>query len=242
MDWYFSKDGESQGPVDAGEIKRMLSEGEISPDTMVSKADADTNWIPASDADLDATPPIDDPAFKKTLTVARRNSDDPSKTASISKGDVEYSSIKVSDARARGLKRQHLAHVQSFWANTFCVIAILAIIDSQLYHFGLRTPEALGLGMVEIAHGFAKHTLPLKFESAYTIGMLAAQLLAPIMLFLIGVLARTNHLVYLLGLVLYAVDTGIHLLEQNWIAVGVHVAFSAVLIHGYIASLRRLKT
>jgi hypothetical protein len=139
------------------------------------------------------------------------------------------------------LKAEHQLRSGTNW---FWWIAGLSIVNSLIILSGSNWNFVVGLGMTQIVDGVAQ-ALAEEFVDVGTIVKVAGLLIdiAIAGLFvLLGFLARKHFAwAFIIGMVLYGLDSLIFLLVQSWLNVGFH-AFALFGIYSGLKALKTLKT
>ncbi len=119
----------------------------------------------------------------------------------------------------------------------FAAIAALSFVNSLLIMFGAEMTFVIGLGATQVVDAIVAAT---RQEAAASAATVLSVIGLAINLCIIGVVmviwwaaGRGSAAAYLVGMVLYALDGLIFLLAQDWIGVGFHVFFLAMLWGGY---------
>lgn len=109
-------------------------------------------------------------------------------------------------------------------ASWFWWIAGLSLVNTVLIHSGSETSFAIGLGFTLIVDAMLQGLKPV----AFAIDMLAIGTIVAL-----GVFARKGHVwAFVVGAILYGLDTLIYLPLQAWIAVVFHVVAVVFLVRG----------
>ena len=116
-------------------------------------------------------------------------------------------------------------------ASWFYWIAALSLINSIAAASGSDWRFIVGLGITQVFDGIGAG-----FEGSGKIVALVLDLLAAGVLVLFGVFGYKRHLwAFIVGMVLFALDTLVFLLVQDWIGVGFHVFVLFCLFRGFQA-------
>jgi len=120
-------------------------------------------------------------------------------------------------------------------ASNFFWIAALSVINSVLAIVGSNTRFVIGLGITQFVDAvaqFAGQDVP-QAKTIITIVAILIDLVAVGIFALLGYFARKGRRwAFITGLVLYALDTLLMLLFQDWLGLGFHVFFLVGLFGG----------
>ncbi len=119
--------------------------------------------------------------------------------------------------------RLRLANRLKSGASWFIWIAVLSIVNSVISMMGSDRSFIIGLGVTQVIDAVAK-TTKAQTGSDLTVIAFVLDVIAAGVFFLFGVFARRKlPWVFVLGMVLYALDGLIFLLVRDWLSIGFHV-------------------
>ncbi len=148
-------------------------------------------------------------------------------------GERKMENESYSHERAK-LQQQHLQG-----ASWFFWIAALSMVNSIIILTGNEWSFIVGLGITQVIDAVAVAVAP-DAGSAATFVALFLDVLVAAFFVLLGVFARRGiQVVYVMGMVLYALDGAIFLLVADWLSVGFH-AFALFCIFGGFKACRTL--
>jgi len=232
MEWYYSVDGETLGPVSGGAVLNLVRAGVLHQDTFVWK-EGMSDWKRAVDTELalalcesplqEVPEPIPEPeVVHKPVPLSLESELKPQPRVN------QNEMAQVADVFA--------ARVQWFYW-----IAALSFVNSIVGVFGGGVFFVLGLGVSLLVDQLGHHlagggAVQSGIYLSFGINMLVSALFA-----LMGYLAgRGNRAVYILGMALYGLDGAIFLLDFRLFPIAVHGYALYKLLLGYCA-LSQLK-
>ncbi len=119
----------------------------------------------------------------------------------------------------------------------FAAIAAFSIVNSLLIMFGAEVSFVIGLGATQVVDAIMAVTRQEAGASAATaltvVGFGINLCIIGVVMLIWWASGKGSTTAYLVGMVLYALDGLIFVLVQDWIGVGFHVFFLAMLWGGY---------
>ena len=119
----------------------------------------------------------------------------------------------------------------------FAAIALFSVVNSVLVLLNAKVSFVIGLGATQVVDALllgVRESAAGAVEAVCTLIAVAVNLVIIGLVMLIWWLSkRGNAIAYVIGMVLYLLDTAIFLLVQDWVGVGFHVFFLAMLWGGY---------
>jgi hypothetical protein len=216
--------GQTYGPVPLDKLLAWVREGRVVTDTMVFRSDQ-PNWQPAHQFSeigltvpqlpLAAATPVRVVAVGTSPSAASAGTPAPDRSGSASPapGPVVSAAAQVLEPAIKS------------GASWFYWIAGLSLLNTIVTFAGSQSGFVIGLGITQVFDHFARGLA----EGAEGGGggakfvALALDLVAYAALILFGVLAtRRRPWAFVTGMLLYALDAGIYVLVQDWLAVGFH--------------------
>ena len=202
-------DGQEYGPATLDQIINWVREARVNENSELRRSDMQ-HWARAADfVELK-------PAFQNGPTA-------PAPSTAPAMRAFQSTTATAGDAAT-------VAQLKS-GASWFYWIAALSLINSIAAASGSDWRFIVGLGITQVFDGIGAG-----FEGSGKIVALVLDLLAAGVLVLFGVFGYKRHLwAFIVGMVLFALDTLVFLLVQDWIGVGFHVFVLFCLFRGFQA-------
>lgn len=239
--WHYLKPDQSRvGPLSSSELATLIMNGEINADTQIWTDAFGQEWKPVS-----ATPEFADTlkalntAGKKKLSVNRIHEEDTdNSTVSVSRGDVEFSSVDIEASRSGGKPTGH-GRAAYIGAGCFFWIAMFHAFETVLFYVGVQSATVVRLGISDFIRDVPIAAY-VPDEQTRLIVIIAMQALIFFVLSSFAVLGKKNvNLMFALGLLAYVADTGYWLIQEtiDWHPIAFHGIMMIGLTIGLIGSL-----
>ena|ERR1041385_534784 len=201
-------DGKEYGPVTLEQVGGWIREGRLTPQQEVKRSDMQ-HWAPAKDfAELQAL-------FGASAAPAAGTGRPVGATAPASTAQTD-------PALQAQLKSG---------ASWFYWIAGLSLINSIAAFSGASFRFIFGLGITQILDRLARETGSAGPAIALVLDLVAAGIFV-----VFGVFANKGHTwAFIIGMILFLLDTVLVLIFQDWLGVGVHVFVILFLARGFVA-------
>ena len=238
--WYYLKPDQSRvGPLSTPELAALIMNSEVTADTQIWTEAFGQDWKAVS-----ATPEFADTlkalnaahqtGKKKKLSVNRIHGDEPEhSTVSVSRGDVEFSSVDIEASRAS--RRTRHGRAAYIGAGCFFWIAMFHAFETVLFYVGIHTASVVRLGISDFIRDVPIAAYIPDMQTRFIV-IMALQALIFFVLSSFAVLGKKNvNLMFALGLLAYAADTGYWFFKEriDWHP----IAFHGIMLFGLSVGL-----
>ena len=136
------------------------------------------------------------------------------------------------------LERMNIENRHKNGANWFYWIAGLSLINSIIFLSGSNWNFVIGLGITQLIDGIGQTFEPGIAGKAF---LFILDAIAAGVFIVFGILSRKGqNWVFILGMILYAMDGLLFIVVQDWLSIGFHVFALYCIFSGYKAS-RKIK-